>query len=180
MLRRDEVRDALFDYGNGWAVGVEPAGPLHWPAEIERRKGIIAALASKAPPPAMNEPPAVITEPFTIMLFGITTEPRQRVAVGLARPATSSTGMAASPGRAEGIARVVLDAADLADVQEGEILVTRVTAPSWGPVFDRAAAGDHRHRRHDEPRGDRLPRVRPAGGDRDRLARPRRSGRATA
>ena len=48
--------------------------------------------------------------------------------------------MAASPGRVEGIARVVMDTADLAAVQDGEILVTRVTAPSWGPVFDRLGA----------------------------------------
>ena len=31
-LTRQEVRDALFDYGNGWAIGVEPIGPSHWPA----------------------------------------------------------------------------------------------------------------------------------------------------
>ena len=41
---------------------------------IARRKEIVAALSAKPPPPAMNEPPAVITEPFTIMLYGITTE----------------------------------------------------------------------------------------------------------
>ena len=35
---------------------------------------IIDALEPKAPPPAMNEPPAVVTEPFTIMLYGITTD----------------------------------------------------------------------------------------------------------
>jgi pyruvate, water dikinase len=139
LLRRDEVPVALFDYGNGWAVGVEPAGPLHWPAEIARRKEIVAALASKSPPPAMNEPPAVITEPFTIMLFGITTD---RVKAWLSGGDASDvlTGMSASPGRVEGPARVVLDASDLREVQSGEILVTRVTAPSWGPVFDRAAA----------------------------------------
>ena len=33
-LTPHEVRDALFDYGNGWAVGTEPIGPAYWPAEI--------------------------------------------------------------------------------------------------------------------------------------------------
>ena len=42
--------------------------------EIERRRQIMAALATQAPQPALNEPPAVITEPFTIMLWGITTD----------------------------------------------------------------------------------------------------------
>jgi pyruvate,water dikinase len=48
--------------------------------------------------------------------------------------------MAASPGVVEGIARVVSGAEDLGDVQQGEILVARVTAPSWGPVFGRIGA----------------------------------------
>ena len=33
-LTRQEVRDALFDYGNAWAVGTDPIGPDYWPAEI--------------------------------------------------------------------------------------------------------------------------------------------------
>ena len=48
LLRRDEIPQAIFDYGNGWAVGAECAGPYHWPAEIERRKGILAALGRQA------------------------------------------------------------------------------------------------------------------------------------
>ena len=48
--------------------------------------------------------------------------------------------MAASPGVAEGVARVVSGADDLDDLQPGEILVARITAPSWGPVFGRIAA----------------------------------------
>ena len=34
-VRRDEVQQALFDYGNGWAVGAESIGPYYWPAEID-------------------------------------------------------------------------------------------------------------------------------------------------
>jgi pyruvate, water dikinase len=137
-LRRDEVPQAIFDYGNGWAVGVESAGPYHWPAEIERRKRIIEALSSKAPLPAMNEPPEVVTEPFTIMLYGITSDSVNRWLGG--GGGNDLSGMAAAPGEVEGVARVVSDAADLADVQEGEILIAPVTAPSWGPVFARVAA----------------------------------------
>ena len=137
MLRRDEVPQAIFDYGNGWAVGAECAGPYHWPAEIERRKGILAALSAKPPLPAMNEPPAVVTEPFTIMLYGITSE---RVGQWLSGGDSDGglSGMAASPGSVEGVARVVLDADELSSIQPGEILVSRITAPSWGPVFARS------------------------------------------
>jgi pyruvate,water dikinase len=139
IVRRDELQQVIFDYGNGWGVGVEPMGPYYWPAEIARRKKIIAALELKAPVPAMNEPPAVVTEPFTIMLYGITSE-----AVSGWLNAGADTGhlggMAASPGVVEGIARVVGGAEDLDQIQQGEVLVTRITAPSWGPVFGRIAA----------------------------------------
>jgi len=139
LLRRDEVPQALFDYGNGWAVGAECAGPYHWPAELERRRRILAALSSKPPLPAMNEPPAVVTEPFTIMLYGITSE---RVSQWLSGGESDGglNGMAASPGTVEGVARVVLDADDLGSIQPGEILVSRITAPSWGPVFSQISA----------------------------------------
>jgi pyruvate,water dikinase len=87
----------------------------------------------------MNEPPAVVTEPFTIMLYGITSE---AVSSWLHAGANAGHlgGMAASPGVVEGMARVVSGAEDLGAVQEGEILVTRITAPSWGPIFGRIAA----------------------------------------
>ena len=47
-LSRGEVRDAIFDLVTGWAVGAEPTGPHYWPAEIERRRGIIDALEDRA------------------------------------------------------------------------------------------------------------------------------------
>ncbi len=46
-------------------------------------------------------------------------------------------GIAASPGRAIGTARVVYDVRELSAVKDGEILVTRQTDPSWTTVFGR-------------------------------------------
>jgi pyruvate,water dikinase len=138
-LRREEILEALFDYGSGWAVGAPAAGPHYWPDEIARRKGIIAALSSRRPLPALNEPPEAITEPFTIMLWGITSERIEQWLSGAAQTGTL-TGMAASPGEVEGLARVVFNAADLDQIQDGEILVTQVTAPSWAPVFAKIRA----------------------------------------
>ena len=138
-VRRYELQQVIFDYGNGWGIGVEAMGPYYWPAEIARRKRILAALEHKPPAPAMNAPPAVVTEPFTIMLYGITSE----AVAGWLSAGTEAghlSGMAASPGVVEGVARVVGGAEDLGDVQQGEILVTRITAPSWGPIFGRIAA----------------------------------------
>lgn len=139
LLNRNEVRDALFDYCNAWAVGVEPIGPKYWKDEIAKRSKIFSALASRPPQPAFNEPPEVITEPFTIMLFGITSD---SISAWLGGTPDSKvlTGMAASPGRVEGPARVIRSPDELDQVKEGEILVAPVTAPSWAPVFGRIKA----------------------------------------
>lgn len=138
-LNRQEVRDALFDYGNAWAVGVDPIGPHYWPPKIAARKRMLAALSKQPPQPALNTPPEVITEPFTIMLWGITTESVNRWLNGTAN-AKTLVGMAASPGKVEGRARVIRSAAELGLIEEGEILVTPVTAPSWAPVFGKIKA----------------------------------------
>ena len=139
FLNRQEVRDALFDYGNAWGVGGEPLGPIHWPPIIAERKKILAALSTQPPQPALNNPPTVITEPFTIMLWGITTESISRWLDGNANK-SKLMGMAASPGTAEGRARVIRSADELDQIEEGEILVTPVTAPSWAPVFGKIRA----------------------------------------
>ncbi len=139
-LTRNEVRDALFDYVTGWAVGSDPVGPNYWPAEIARRAKIVAALQTQRPQPALNTPPAEITEPFTQMLWGITTEQVQQWLSDDEGDDGAIKGMAASPGVAEGVARVVYHADDLSQVQEGEILVATITAPSWGPVFGKIRA----------------------------------------
>lgn len=138
-LGRDEVRGALFDYCNGWAIGPGAIGPHYWPQEVDRRRSIIDALAAHPPAPALNEPPDVITEPFTIMLFGITSE---RISAWLKGPTSVNelSGMAASPGRVEGVARVIRSADELDQVQQGEILVAPITAPSWAPVFGKIKA----------------------------------------
>ena len=140
-LTRGEVRDAIFDLVTGWAVGADATGPHYWPAEIDRRRVIIDALSSQRPQPALNTPPERITEPFTMMLYGITTE---QVEQWLAKDSGSDdgalTGMAASPGVVEGIARVVTHADQLGEVQEDEILVATITAPSWGPIFGKIKA----------------------------------------
>lgn len=49
-------------------------------------------------------------------------------------------GTPASPGRASGRARVIRTANEFDRLQPGEILVCPLTAPSWTPLFERAAA----------------------------------------
>jgi pyruvate,water dikinase len=53
---------------------------------------------------------------------------------------TEIVGIAASPGSAQGVARIVYDVSGLGSVHDGDILVTRQTDPSWTTVFGRIAA----------------------------------------
>ncbi|MGQ9759563.1 MAG: phosphoenolpyruvate synthase [Candidatus Methanomethylicaceae archaeon] len=49
-------------------------------------------------------------------------------------------GLPASPGIVSGKARVILDVKDINQFQTGEILVTQMTSPDWGPAIRRARA----------------------------------------
>jgi pyruvate, water dikinase len=139
LLSRHEVTEVLFDLYHGWAVGAPSRGPKYWPREMARRSGIMNALRQWSPPPALGVPPEVITEPFTVMLWGITSE-SVKAWLGGADASGALSGFAASPGIAEGPARVIMSADGIAELQEGEILVAPLTAPSWAPVFGKIGA----------------------------------------
>jgi len=49
-------------------------------------------------------------------------------------------GEPASPGHASGTVRIVHGPEDFGDFRDGEVLVARLTAPAWTPLFGRAAA----------------------------------------
>lgn len=142
FLRHEEVRAALEELRLHWSAGGAgvPRGPSYWPPIVQRRKTIFDALRGWAPPPALGQTPEAVTEPVTIMHWGITTERIQEWlrSAGPAR-GESLTGIAGSPGVAEGVARVILDVAQLADIQDGEILVAPFTSTSWTPAFVRVA-----------------------------------------
>ena len=139
-VKRDEVDEVLWDYYTNWAVNSPVAGAAHWAPIIERRREIVSKLSDWTPPKALGEPPEVITEPFTIMLWGITSESVGNW-LGAADAAEGTlTGMSASPGAVEGVARLVFNPEDVGDLEDGEILVAPITAPSWAPVFPKIQA----------------------------------------
>jgi pyruvate, water dikinase len=140
LLKRDEIPEALWDYYSAWAVGVQPRGPKYWPRELDRRRGILAALRAWSPPPALGRPPEVVTEPFTIMLWGITGDSVKQWLGSSGNGGDGLKGFAASPGVAEGPARVIFSADQIGEVREGEILVAPLTAPSWAPIFGKIRA----------------------------------------
>jgi pyruvate,water dikinase len=139
-LQRHEVSDALVDMRLAWAAGSEGRGVGYWPPIVQRRKRIMTAMRAFTPPPALGSVPDAITEPMTIMLWGITTERVRQWAADDRDSGSTLTGFAASPGTVEGLARVVLEVDRLADLEPGEILVAPVTSPSWTPVFGKIAA----------------------------------------
>ncbi len=140
-LHRFEVQEALYDLIGAWGSGGEARGPRYWPPIVEKRKALFEKLKAYAPPPALGEPPEVVTEPFTIMLWGITTDSIKRwLQPQGAGDSKELHGFAGSPGLAEGPARVITSVQELKDVQSGEILVCPITTPSWAPVFPRIKA----------------------------------------
>ena len=141
-LRHDEVRSALEELRLDWSSGGAGVarGPGHWPALVERRRPIYEAMCEWAPPPALGSVPEEITEPFTVMLWGITTERLQEWTSADGATGNRLTGCPASPGVAEGPARVLLRAEQLGELEDGEVLVAPVTSTSWTPVFHRIAA----------------------------------------
>jgi pyruvate, water dikinase len=142
FLRHEEVRLALEEVRLQWSSGAGvPRGPAYWPPIVERRRRIHAALRRWTPPPALGQTPEAVTEPVTIMHWGITTERVQAwLETSESTVADTMSGIAGSPGVVEGAARVILDVEQLGEVQDGEILVAAFTSTSWTPVFGRIAA----------------------------------------
>ncbi len=139
-LKRGEIRDALWDLATAWATGVKPRGPAYWPQEIEWRKGVMEKFKEWTPPPALGVPPEKVTEPFTIMLWGVTDAVLKQWLSGVEAGAAEGEGdeLAGAPGSSgivEGKARIVRTVQGLSELQEGEILVASTTAPSWAPSF---------------------------------------------
>ena len=139
QLSRYEVASALDELVLTWATGGAPLGPKHWPPIVARRKEMLERLGDWTPPPALGVTPEAVTDPMTIMLWGVTTERVQE----WARQADGGTvlnGAAASPGVVEGLARVVRSVDQIGDVRDGEILVCGITSPAWAPIFSKIRA----------------------------------------
>jgi len=137
LLKRGEIKDALWDLVTAWATGVKPCGPKTWPREIEWRKGVMEKFKLWSPPPALGVPPKVIQEPFTVVLWGVTNDSLANWASieGSDGDISVIKGFAASPGVIEGPARVCRTVKEVGELEEGDILVAPTTSPSWAPAF---------------------------------------------
>ena len=83
------------------------ARPPRWPPLVERRSAIYEGMRTWTPPPALGRLSEEIRDPITIMLWGVTDERVQAWLSSDGEGAETPTGCAASPGVAEGLARVL-------------------------------------------------------------------------
>jgi pyruvate,water dikinase len=137
-LNRWEINQHLYDVIAAGVKNIKPVCSYYMPEEIEKRKQWMKKFQDWTPPLALGTAPAVLNEPFTITLWGITDEKIDtwlRAEKVNPEEITELKGIPASSGVAEGKARICLTADQIKDLQDGEILVTRITSPAWAPAF---------------------------------------------
>ena len=145
MFNRYEIPELLTELVTGWALGVDiPLRSAYYKAKVDKRRKILDAAQNWNPTPALGVPPEEVAEPFTIMLWGVTTDKVKEwlkgVDVAKDGDVSEIKGFAASAGIAEGPARVLKLLKEIVDLQPGEILVCPSTNPSWAPVFTKIKA----------------------------------------
>jgi pyruvate,water dikinase len=140
MFHRYEIPELLTETATAWALGVDiPTRAEYYKSTAQKRRKILDAAGAWNPIPALGVPPEEVAEPFTIMLWGVTTDKVKEWLKGMDAPTTEDVseikGFASSAGVAEGPARVLKLLKDIVDLQAGEVLVCPSTNPSWAPVF---------------------------------------------
>jgi len=146
MFNRYEIPELLTELSTGWALGVGvPLRGDYYKAKASKRRKILEAAGRWNPSPALGVPPAEVSDPFIIMLWGVTTEKVKGWLKGVGEMAAGVStgeiaGFASSAGITEGPARVLKLLKDIVDLQPGEVLVCPTTNPSWAPVFTKIKA----------------------------------------
>jgi len=142
MFNRLEVPYLIEDMATSWALG-ENIPTLKWADKAQQRKRILEAAAKWAAPPALGVPPEEVAEPFTVMLWGVTTDKVQDWLKGAdVKPedVDELKGFAASAGVVEGKARVLKLLEEIVTLEPGDIMVVGNTNPAWAPVFSKIKA----------------------------------------
>jgi pyruvate,water dikinase len=119
MLQMDELRSALKDGGD-----LRPT--------VNQRRDEIAHWATVVPPAHLGHRTEEVNDPFFVAMVD--------KMLGLL-PVESSTdpdvisGVAASPGSVQGVAKVVRSLNEASKLQHGDIMVCEMTVPTWVPLF---------------------------------------------
>jgi pyruvate,water dikinase len=144
LFNRFEVPMLIEDLATSWALGIGvPTRGKYWMEKAEKREKILEAAKKWVPVPGLGIPPEEVSEPFTVMLWGVTTEKVGEWLKGAAveaKDVTELKGFASSAGIVEGPARVLKLLEDVVKLQPGEVMVAPCTNPSWAPVFTKIKA----------------------------------------
>jgi len=144
MFNRFEVPEIIEELVIGWALGEGvPLRGSYYMDKAEKRQRILAAARKWAPIMALGVPPEEVAEPFTVMLWGITTDTVSEWLKGAAvvpEEVTELKGFASSAGVVEGTARVLKLLEEIVALKEGEIMVCPCSNPAWAPVFTKIKA----------------------------------------
>ncbi len=142
LFNRLEIPYMIEDVTTSWALG-EGVPTMKWAEKAAKRRKILEAASKWQAPPALGVPPEVVAEPFTVMLWGVTTE---RVNDWLEGTTPKSgdvnelKGFASSAGCVEGKARVLKLLDDIVTLEQDDIMVVPNTNPAWAPVFSKIKA----------------------------------------
>ena len=144
LFNRFEVPMLIEDVVTTWALGEGvPSRGKYWMSLADKREKILDAARKWTAIPGLGVPPSEVSEPFTVMLWGITTDKVDEWLKGSsAKPGevTRLKGFASSAGVVEGPARVLKLLEDIVTIKDGEIMVVPSTNPSWAPVFTKVKA----------------------------------------
>ena len=144
MFNRFEVPEMIEELVTGWALGEGvPLRGKYYMDKADKRQKILAAARKWVPTPALGVPPQEVSEPFTVMLWGVTTDKVNEWLKGVSvKPVEGAEvkGFASSAGIAEGKARVLKLLEEIVDLKEGEIMVCPSSNPAWAPVFTKIKA----------------------------------------
>ncbi|MFQ5904590.1 MAG: PEP-utilizing enzyme, partial [Candidatus Binatia bacterium] len=144
LFNRFEIPMIIEDLVTAYTLGEGvPSRAGYWKDKASKRAKIIEAARNWRAPPALGSVPEEIADPFTVMLWGITSESVDEWLKGTAvkpEDASELKGFASSAGVVEGKARVIKLLSEITTLAPGEILVCPTTNPSWAPVFTKIKA----------------------------------------
>jgi pyruvate,water dikinase len=144
MFNRFEVPEMIEELVTWWALGEGiPMRGKYYMDKAEKRQRILAAARKWSPILALGIPPTEVSEPFTVMLWGITTDKVNEWLKGAAvvpGKVTEIKGFASSSGLVEGTARVLKLLEEIVTLKEGDIMVCPCSNPAWAPVFTKIKA----------------------------------------
>jgi phosphohistidine swiveling domain-containing protein len=126
----ERPEDVLYLYKNEIRDGLQHGGDYR--AQVRERRSAYEEAGRIVPPDHLGEATPANPDPFFIaivdkMLGFLPIEPSSDPSI--------ITGVAASPGSAQGTAKVVRSLVEASKLQQGDIMVCEMTVPTWVPLF---------------------------------------------